>query len=142
MVDLLLRITVRRLLEAPVPLRLTEDLAPLLASGGRSLDSRHLALTSLSQHLAQGPRVGFGDGRVLAKAPLPLRRLLGQVVALHCTAAQQFAARADLKPLLGAARCFRFRHLPSSFPRSSSGPAPSPCCGRRGAAAIRSGRSP
>src|SRR3954452_5666866 len=41
MVDLLLRIAVRGLLQPPVALRLAEDLAALLARRDRPLDSRH-----------------------------------------------------------------------------------------------------
>src|SRR6266545_353334 len=117
--DLLLRVAVRGLLQPPVPLRLAENLAPLL----------------------EDPHVGLVDRGVLSETPLALRGLLLQVVALHCAAPQQLAAGGDLKPLLDAARRFRFRHLASS-PRSSWAQEPSPCCGRRGAAAIRSGRSP
>src|SRR3954447_20750864 len=41
MVDLLLRVAVRGLLQPPVALRLTEDLPPLLARGDRTFDSGH-----------------------------------------------------------------------------------------------------
>src|SRR4029078_7577505 len=85
------------------------DRVPCAASCARRRNASRAALASppLAQHPADGWSIDGGDVLLLAEAPLPLRRLLRQVVALHRLAAQQLAAGVDLKPLLGAARCFR-----------------------------------
>src|SRR5207253_1344971 len=125
-------------LEAPVALRLLEHLAALLARVDGSLDARHLLQP---QHLLHGVHVRLGDELRLTEAALPLRGLVLQVVAPHPVPPEQLAAPRHLEPLLRCAACLRLRHL-VSLPRSSSGPAASPCSVRRGAAATRPGRSP
>ena len=75
--DLLLRVLVVRLLEAEIPLRLVEDLAPLLAGADGTLDARH----SLSppEHALDGLLVRGIDGLVLTELALRLRRLVHEL---------------------------------------------------------------
>ena len=101
---------------------LPEDLAPLLACMNRSLDAWHYLLPP--EQLLDGAGVARGQRGVLAKAPLPLGRLLLQDVALHRPAPEQLAPRRQLEPLLRSAVCLLLWHLCLRLPRSSSGPAP------------------
>src|SRR5206468_12196695 len=93
------------------------------------------------QHLLQGLVVGPRDLELPTELPLLLRRLVLQLVAAHRRQAHDLARPRHLEPLLRGAPRFLLRHLVSLL-RFSSGPAPAPCCDRRGEAGTRSARSP
>src|SRR5262249_54826771 len=119
--DLLLRVAVARVLEAPVPLGLLEDLAALFARVNGALDAWHSSdLLSLAEELRDLAHVLLGDLRVLAEAALALRRLLFQQVALHSATAQELARCRHFEPLLRSAVCLLLWHRLSSLPRSWS----------------------
>src|SRR5215211_423338 len=143
MLDLLLRVAVRGLLEAPVPLGLPEDLAALLARVNRTLHSRHRSAPP--EHLLDGLLVARRE-RCALPSPLPLPwAALHQVTRRGspvAAAAQDFSRRGQLEPLLRSAVCLHLGHRLLQLPRSSLVPAPSPCSARPGAAETRSDRSP
>src|SRR5262245_44887007 len=95
----------------------------------------------LSEEGADRLRVGFGDRPGLTERPLQLRRLVLQIVALTGLPAQELPRCGHPELLLGSRVSLLFRHL-SSLLRSWSAPAPSSCCGLRGAAGSRSSRAP
>src|SRR5207237_2418836 len=86
--DLLLRVAVRGLLQPPVALRLGENLAALLARVDGSLDARHLLPHFPAEQLAHRARVGSVNLAILPEPALPFLRLLLEVVALPRTPAE------------------------------------------------------
>ena len=116
--DLLLGVRVVRVLEAPVPLRLLQDLAALLARRDRTLHPGHRL--PQPQQALDGRHVRLGDRLVLAEAALTLRALVLEVVALHRVAADQLARSAHLEALLRSASRLHFRHLVSLLRFSSA----------------------
>src|SRR5207248_9722023 len=117
--DLLLRVLVRGLLEPPVALRLLEDLAALLARVDGPLHTGHRLLPP-PQELVDGLRVALREWQVAREEALTLLALLPQIMALHCAPAQQLARSRHLEPLLGSAVCLLLWHRLSSPPHSSS----------------------
>src|SRR5262249_18314288 len=85
--DLFLRVLVVGALEAPVALRLLENLAALLLGVDCALDTRHRSAPS--QHPFACLRVRRVDRKQLTERPLLLRRLVLQVVALVGRPAQE-----------------------------------------------------
>src|SRR5262249_55762421 len=117
MLDLLLGLAIARVLEAPVALRLLENLAALLARVDGSLDAWHRLPDP--EQLLDRLHVGLVHRHRLAEAALTLRRLLLEQVAAHRRPAHQLARSGHLEALLGCALSLCLRHLVWSLPRSS-----------------------
>src|SRR5205085_7787951 len=141
--DLLLRVAIRGLLEPPVALRLGKNFAALLARVDGTLDAWHPSAPP--QHLLDRLLVARRD-RLALPPPLPLPwAALHQVARRRspvAPAAHQLARRAQLEPLLRPAVCLHLWHRLLQLLRSSSARAPSPCSARPAAAETRPGRSP
>src|SRR5262249_26173904 len=107
--DLLLRVRVVRALEAPVALRLLENLAALLARVDGTLDAGHRL--PLSKESLDDVRVGRGDRLFLTERALQLRRLGTEVVALTRLPARQLSRPGHPKLLLCSRASLQLRHL-------------------------------